>query len=510
MASIRKSYFFNSFLWTTVSKLLNAVVSFITVPLLLGLYGKAEYGILSIATACNGYMSLLDMGMNIGAVKFFAQWKEEGRHDLLYRVANTNITFYLIISVINTLVLLILAFWGESLFNVTHEQFETLQQCIYILAMFSVFSWLSTPFNQLLIANKRMAYTMKIQSLLPVLKLILIGFTIYYNLKIVQYFFLITAITALLVFPYAYSCLKERLIISLKPEMYWSDFKVVMMYSLSIFTMSIIQSTSTQTRPILLSILAKDGAGAVADFNIIGAIPLFVTMLGGAFVGIFIPKTSEMVTRNNGKEVESFAYKWTVLTSVIITVLSFPFIVGASEIMSAYVGAEYSTLSVWMILWLFIVILQVHSSPCYSLILAYGKTKNLVICSAVSCIISIIVNCGFAGVLGAGSAVLGYAVYILIGLIYNYIYYYKNLLHLNRGTLLKNFLSPLLVGVIVSIMVGGIDVDRSLLPMGNDSIAYLIVWAIKAFSWLFLYILAICALKIIRYKNGTIVTMYDK
>lgn len=509
MTLIRKSYFFNSFFWTTASKLLNAVVSFITVPLLLGLYGKAEYGILSIATACNGYMSLLDMGMNVGAVKFFAQWKEEGRDDLLYRVANTNITFYMIISVVNILILLLLAFFGESLFNVTHEQFKTLQQCIYILAMFSVFNWLSTPFNQLLIANKHMAYTMKIQSLLPVLKLILIGFTLYYNLKIVQYFFLITAITALLVFPYAYKCIKWKLIISLKPEMYWSDFKAVMMYSLSIFTMSIIQSTSTQTRPIILSILAKDGAGAVADFNIIGAIPLFVTMLGGSFVGIFIPKTSEMVARNNCMEIESFAYKWTVLTSVIITVLSFPFIVGSSEIMSAYVGSEYSNLSSWMILWLLIVILQVHSSPCYSLILAYGKTKNLVICSAVSCIISIIVNCSFANILGAGSAVLGYAVYIIIGLIYNYMYYYKNLLHLNRGTLLKNFLSPFLVGVIVSIIVGAFNIDISLMQIHNDRIAYIIIWGIKAFSWLVIYLLAIYALKIIRYKNGIIVTMYE-
>ena len=72
------NYYFSSFFWSTLAKILNAILGFISIPLLLGYYGKADYGILSIATACNGYMSLLDLGMNTGAVKFYSQWKAEG------------------------------------------------------------------------------------------------------------------------------------------------------------------------------------------------------------------------------------------------------------------------------------------------------------------------------------------------------------------------------------------------------------------------------------------------
>ena len=79
--SLRNNYYVSSFFWSTLSKILTAIVGFISVPLLLGYYGKAEYGILSIATACNGYMHLLDLGMNVGAVKFFSQWKAEGKID---------------------------------------------------------------------------------------------------------------------------------------------------------------------------------------------------------------------------------------------------------------------------------------------------------------------------------------------------------------------------------------------------------------------------------------------
>lgn len=71
MASLKNNYYVSSFFWSTVSRVLSAIVGFFSVPLLLGLYGKAEYGILALATSCNGYMQLLDLGMNTGAVKYF-------------------------------------------------------------------------------------------------------------------------------------------------------------------------------------------------------------------------------------------------------------------------------------------------------------------------------------------------------------------------------------------------------------------------------------------------------
>ena len=116
-------YFISSFFWSTLSRVLNAVFGFVSVPLLLGYFGKADYGLLSIATACNGYMHLMDLGMNTGAIKFFSQWEAEGKRDMVYRVSRTNITFYFIVSLVNVIGLVALAIWGENLFSISHEQF---------------------------------------------------------------------------------------------------------------------------------------------------------------------------------------------------------------------------------------------------------------------------------------------------------------------------------------------------------------------------------------------------
>ena len=100
---VKNNYYVSSFFWATLSKILTAVVGFVSVPLLLKVYGKAEYGVLAIATACNGYMQLLDLGMNVGTVKFFSQWNAEGKKKLVYRVARTNITFYGLVAFVNIL-----------------------------------------------------------------------------------------------------------------------------------------------------------------------------------------------------------------------------------------------------------------------------------------------------------------------------------------------------------------------------------------------------------------------
>ena len=222
---MKSNYYINSFFWSTLAKVLNAILGFISIPLLLGLYGKAEYGILSIATACNGYMHLLDLGMNTGAIKFFSQWIAEGKMDVIDRVARTNISFYLLIGCINIVGLITLALWGENLFSITHLQFLQLRTCLFIIALFSVFSWITTVFNQLLVSNKQIAFTMQMQCLQTVLKMLLIFVVLWFNLSLSIYFFFLTFILASLLIPYAYKSYRSNLISSFFPANYWLDFK---------------------------------------------------------------------------------------------------------------------------------------------------------------------------------------------------------------------------------------------------------------------------------------------
>lgn len=505
---LKNNYYFSSFFWSTLQKILNAVLGFISVPLLLGYYGKAEYGILAIATACNGYMHLLDLGMNTGAIKFFSQWKAEGRQDIIYRVARTNITFYLIIACVNILGLIALAIWGESIFSVTHEQFLQLRMCLYIIAIFSVFSWGTTTFNQLLIADKQMAYTMQVQCVQTILKTLLIFVVLWANLSLTVYFFWLTAILALLLVPYAIKCRRDNLIDSLKPATYWKDFKIVLAFSLSMFALSLFQMTATQSRPIVLSIFSKNGAETVSEFRIIEVIPTFIIMICGTLSSVFLPKTSEMVVSGNRAEINRFAYRGTVLTSILATILCLPFILGSKEILVAYMGAGYAYLHYWLIVWVLLALFQIHSTPANALILAYGRTKELVVVSAVACIISIIMNAMLAKSIGMGSAIVGYSIYIIINLSCYYIFFYKKLLLVNRSRIFTAFLVPFIVGVLSLLITYFITYKIELLIV-NERLQQIVLFLIKSGIWLIIYILLLSGLRVIRLNNKYIKTFLE-
>ena len=51
-------------IWTIASKFLSAAYAFVAVPILIGLYGKADYGLIGLALSINIYMTLLDLGFS--------------------------------------------------------------------------------------------------------------------------------------------------------------------------------------------------------------------------------------------------------------------------------------------------------------------------------------------------------------------------------------------------------------------------------------------------------------
>ena len=497
----KNNYYISSLFWSSFAKILNAVLGFFTVPLLLGYYGKADYGLLSIATACNGYMSVMDLGMNVGSVKFYSQWKAEGKIDKIFRVARSNITFYLVIAIINALFLLGVAFWGEHLFAVTHSQFMQIRACLCIIALFSVCSWGTTVFNQLLIADKQMAYTMKIQCIQTLLKAMAVAVVFLADIQLTIYFFLLTLIVALACVPYAMKCKRDGLLLDFRPAWYWGDFKIVLAFSVSIFALTLFQATAIQSRPILLSMFAQDGASVVAEFRILEVIPQLIIMIGGTFSGVFLPKTAEMVATRDTQAMHNFAYHWTTYTTVVVSLMCFPFMLCAKELLTAYVGEQYAGLSRWLVIWCLTVYIQMHTTPGNALILAHGKTKLLVRVTACACLFSIVLNAFLCKHLGVGSAIVSYFLYtsLVIGLYY--VSFYKKLLKLKRLKMAKCFVIPTAIACLLFLLVYFGPVSEMIVGNENSRMSNMLVCVVKTLLWIVPYVFVLQYLKIVDIRN---------
>lgn len=502
------NYYFSSFFWSTLQKVINAIIGIISVPLLLRYYGVEQYGILSLATACNSYMHLMDLGMNIGAVRYFTLWRTRGEIDKTYRVARTNITFYAILSFVNCFILIILACFCSYIFSLTYEQIYQMQICLLILALFCVFSWGATTFNQLLISDNKIVYTYKVQSLITILKAFLIGFIFIWHISLSWYFFALTAIIALPIIPYWIKCKTLKLIDTCKPGWYWDEFKIVIVFSLSIFALSLFQVTAYQTRPIILGIFSDNATIVNSEYRIIELIPQFVITISGTFSAVFLPKTTELVEKNKAC-IDKFVYKWTVWTASLTLCLCVPFILCASEVLSLYVGNQYCYLSKWLVIWIIGTFIQMHTTPANSIIMAIGKTKYLVYTSAFSCILSMIINVLLAKDLGIGSAVIGYSVYIMINISLSYIIYYKKYLNLNIPTVLSSVLQPTLCGLfsLVIIYICKINIIGQQTDYFSKTELFITVF-ICGIAWLILFVLLLFSFHIIIYKNKIFSTKF--
>ena len=273
-------------------------------------------------------------------------------------------------------------------------------------------------------------------------------------------------------------------------------------YSLAIFAIGLFSFTATTSRPLVLGIFSAKGVSILSEFRVIEVFPIFIISIGGMLVSILLPKTSKIVQENNRDKINKLAYVGTKYTSILVSFLCFPIILNARELLVLYVGESYSHLAVWLSLWVFSLILYLHNSPVSSLVLATGKTRMLVFSSAISCIISIIINATLCEYFGVGSAVIGYLVYVVIQMLFYYFYFNEKVLGLNSSYVFKSFIFPTLIGFGVMLAIELIN-----MPINWPILLLLIV---KSMLWIIAYSFLIVFFKIIDIKKKLYRLQYSK
>lgn len=490
-----KDYYISSFVWGVLSKILNALFGVLSVPLLLTCFGIENYGVLTLAISVNACMHLLNLGMNTGAVKFFSQWIYEGKDKLLDCVARTNLSFYGIIGIINAGVLIFLSFFGRRFFNISDDQFFLLQRLLWITAFFSIFNWLSASFSQLITAAQKIAFVHKMMCLVIVLKIVLVYITFFFKLQITIYFFLFSLSLAIIVLPYAYMCKKNNLLHSLVPCFDWKKFNIVFMYSLSIFVLNFFQASATTSRPIILGMFASSAAVAVAHYNIVQLMPSFIISVSGILSSLLLPKASVIAKKNDFVSTKVYLEKGTKFSSILCVCLCIPIVLCSKGLLAFIVGAEYIHLHTWLAITIVAFCINLPTSTYYSMVLAIGKTKKIVQITAVFCLLSILLNAFLAPIIGMGSAILAYLLFVVGVCFYNFIFYYPSLFKLRTCSLIKPIILPFVLGVIPAILLYFIF---SFVDYHNLSRLQCIGWsALISALWLLMYGLLLWIFKVI-------------
>jgi O-antigen/teichoic acid export membrane protein len=443
-------------IWGMISKIVAACTNFITIPLLVSFYGKADFGLITLAFSLNAYLRIMDMGMNIGSIRFFSIWIKQKEWNKVEQASQSSICFYALVGLVNAFIFLLMAAYPNYFFKLSPDQVSLFRTILYVLSASTLLNWVSNVINHLLSAYGEISWMNKITSISSVCSFIGAIIAVEFKVSLDTYFLFYT-LSVLIVIPFNLYKLKNRCSIPLKkillPHWYWSSYHEIIKYSLAIFAMGIFQFSADNFRPILLESYAGQGISSLTDYRVIQTVSSLVMMFGGVFLQVLLPSVSKFDFENDRTKIEDLVYNGTRYISVLI--VFFVFIISASseEILSLYMGKDYTTLSLWLTVWL-ISLLGMHNSPVASIVLSIGNTKPLVYMSAISCIISLPITAVLAPRFNVGAAVIGYLIYVVMQSLFYYLYYTPKVLKLNSVKLFfTSFLPSALIGVVVYMVV---------------------------------------------------------
>ncbi len=450
--SIKK--IFSGSIWGIIAKIFDATAKFVTIPLLVGYYGKADYGLIALAFSLNAYLRLMDLGMNVGSVRYFAMWEAKSKYKKIVRASRSSMVFYGIIGLVNSLIFVVMADYGPSLFNISDAQAPTYKVMMFILAGSTVFNWLSNVIIQLLSAKDELGFVNRITFISSILNFLVALAAINFMWSLPVYFLFYT-LSMLIVLPFYVLRLRVYPIPIrdlLSPKWDSGAFRQIIGYSMAIFVMGLFQFSANELRPILLARYAS-GLEVLTEYRVIQTIAMLVLSFGTIFMQVLLPSASKVYAENNHPKMEKMVFEATRYISVFLTFVVFILILNSDKILLVYMGEDYVHLSIWLVIWLLTVLLSMHNTPVASLVLSSGKTKALVYSSAIGCFVSLPLTVVLAPEFNVGAAVIGYLAYMVIQIGFFYFYYIPKVLLLNSRKIFFGGFFPSLLGAVIAMVV---------------------------------------------------------
>ena len=300
--------------------------------------------------------------------------------------------------------------------------------------------------------------------------------SVYFNLKISQYF-LLYGVSIIVVLPIkVLKC--KALNSSLDFKFKWNSevFNEVLKYSIGIFGMAFFQFSARNLRPVILGM--QTSVGDVADYKILEQITGIILLLSGSFMAILLPYVTKMKTLNNIKAQIRVVYDGTRFISVFLAFLIFGLVIVAEPLIIFYVGTEYIHLSFWLIVWS-VALLGYHIAALAAIVLADANIRPIAYFSMFSALISLTFAWLLTPNYQVGGAVISLVIYTILQMLFYYVYYIPYVMNLNSLKLfVQSFLKPVIIGIISLVITKSIILLVTLTGIIYQLIVPVLIFAI--------------------------------
>lgn len=444
---------------------LNNIVGLLYTPFMLRIMGQSEYGLYSLVASVVAYLTVLDLGFGNAIVRYTAKFRAEGKVREQYEMFGMFFLLYIGIGILVLLVGLVLYFNIDYLFDATMSESELYKiRVMMLLMIFNLaFTFPMSIWGSIITAYENFVFQKLVGIVrialnpLVMIAMLLIGYRAIGMVVITTIFNVIT-----LLINYWY-CKNELKIQVRFGHFRWGFFREVSIYSFWIFLSAIMDRIYWSTGQFVLGMLK--GAAAVAVYAV--AIQLQGIYMGfsTAISGVFLPKVTAMVARENSeKAISDLFIRTGRIQYIIMAFILTGFIVFGKSFICFWAGSDYEE-AYWITLCFFIPLtVPLIQNLGITILQARNQMKFRSTIYIIIAVASLCISIPLAKLYGGIGCAVGTALALIAGQVIAMNIYYYRIIHIDIPTFWKEIgkmsFCPLALGILFYYLLKVYEIDE--------------------------------------------------
>ena len=441
-----------------VSIALNNVIGLLYMPFMLRMMGQNEYGLYSLVSSVVAYLTVLDLGFANAIVRYTAKLRAERKLKEQYDMFGMLFILYCGIGIMAFLIGLVLYFNVDTLFDRTMsvDDLDKVRIMLLLMIFNLAFTFPMSIWGAIITAYENFVFQKLVNIARIVLNPLVMIVLLLMGYKAIAMVVVITLFNVLTLLMNAWYC-KYRLHIQIHFARFkWSFLREVSVYSFWIFLNVIMDRIYWSTGQFVLGMFV--GATAVAVYAIAIQLEQIFMSFSTAISGVFLPKVTAMVTKNNDeKAISDLFIRTGRIQYLIMLFVLIGFILFGKTFINLWAGKEYEDAYIISLLFFIPLTVPLIQNLGITILQARNQMKFRSLLYVAIAIASLGISVPLAKQYGGIGCAVGTSLALIGGqIIAMNIYYYKKI-HINIPLFWKEIgkmsLAPIGIGVIVWILL---------------------------------------------------------
>lgn len=464
------------------------LIGLLYTPIMIQLLGKSEYGLYNTVSSTVSMLSILNLGLGSGYVRYFARYKANGDQLSIYRL---NGLFLIIFSIIGFVALacgLFLTSNLELVFDqgLTAEEYILARKLMLLLTISLAVSFPMSVFSNIISANERFVFLKLLGMLKTVgsplitLPLLMLGFG---SVAMVLVSLVLSLVTDAAYLYYVLIRLKNRFVFH---GFEAGIFKSLFSYTFFIAINIVIDQINWNVDKVLLGRFR--GSASVAVYAVGYTIHTYYLTLSTAISGLMTPRVHLLVNdlqisiTEKNKQLNDLFVRVGRIQFLILALACSGFVFFGQDFLFFWVGSGYENSYAVALLLIIPVTIPLIQNVGIDIQRAQNKHQFRSMAYMVMAVINVVMSIELCQRFGETGAAFGTSISLLLanGLVMN-IYYHKRC-NINIIAFWKSFLRlaigllpPVICGIIINYVIG----VQSVIGLIVGIIIYTVVYIIS-------------------------------